>query len=123
MDIRCRVCGEPWDAECIHDEVAERYPDKPWYTEVEPEVHNFSNRYDKNLGKWYDHTIYEGLYKVVKDQFIKVGCEAFSYGGHNNETIDRERNGIYGSILDFAGDDIDAAASFTEDYDLMVRND
>jgi hypothetical protein len=119
MDIKCQICGEPWDAECIHDEVAERHPDKPWYTEDEPEIRDVYTRLDSRYNKWYNHNIYEPLYKVVKDEFAKKGCEAFSYGSHNRETIDPAKNAIYGSILDFFSDDIDAAVGGIEDWDNL----
>lgn len=119
MDIKCRICGEPWDAECIHDEVAERHPDKPWYTIDEPEIKDVYTRLDSRYNKWYNHSIYETFYNEVRNEFRTKGCEAFSFGGHNNETIDREQNAIYGGILDLFGNDIDAAASATEEWDSL----
>lgn len=47
-DIRCRKCGEPWDADTIHEEVAER----------------------AYLGE-------ETTYSAVAAEFNQKGCQAF----------------------------------------------
>jgi hypothetical protein len=119
MDIRCPICGEPWDADSLHDEVAERYPNKPWYTVEEPENKRVYDRIDTKTGLWYNHTIYEEYYKEVKDQFFKRGCRIFGTS-HNEETISKEKNSVYAMIAEVMGDDIDAIASATEDFDYMM---
>lgn len=35
--MRCHVCSEPWEMDTLHDEVAKRYPDKPWLVDTKPE--------------------------------------------------------------------------------------
>jgi hypothetical protein len=122
MDIKCRICGEPWDADCLHDEVAYKYPDKPWNTEIEPETKDVYTRLDNKTGKWYNHQIYLPLYEEVRKDFSQRGCEALN-ASHNERTINKDKNDIYGQILDMFDADIDAAASGTEDYDTMWRDE
>ncbi len=99
-DIFCPICGEPWDLDCLHDEVTHRNPDQQWYVD----------------GK-YDQTLYDPLFSEVRKQFQRNGCVALtSYNGeHNEDTMDRPRNSVYGALFELAGDDVDFAISMMED--------
>jgi len=101
-DIFCPKCGEPWDLDCLHDEIAARNPDLPW-------VDDITNKYDQKL--------YDPYFNAMRKEFQRDGCVALkSYGGgHNEETMDPPRNSVYGSLMELAGDDIDFAVSMMED--------
>jgi hypothetical protein len=77
-DIRCRNCGEPYDADTIHEEVAERA---------------------------YVGT--ETTYSAVAAEFKQKGCAAFSelYGASaGDECKARSRESLHGSLLGAAYD-------------------
>ncbi len=54
MDIRCPCCGEPWDMDCLHEEVEHRGAQDEEYEEV---------------------------YNQVKSDFFKKGCTALTVYG------------------------------------------
>ncbi len=98
MDVRCSRCGEPWDTECLHDEVSFRNPQKPW--------------------KFKDGTFLSGVYdqyfQTMKQEFRLKGCASLtSYT--TGECTRTPSASIYGELMDFAGDDIDFAAGMMED--------
>lgn len=102
MDIRCSICGEPWDVDCLHDETASRHPDLPWISDITGE---------------YEQKTYEVFLNKVKEDFGRNGCDALKSaygGGHNTETIDK-KNSVFGVLMEFAGDDIDFASELMED--------
>jgi len=103
-DIFCPHCGEPWDMDCLHDEVSFR----------------FNPEGEKQLGYVdgkYSQAEYDKMYQPIRKEFQKNGCIALtSYSaGHNEDTIDRPRNSVYGALMELAGDDIDFAVSMMED--------
>lgn len=78
MDIRCRHCGEPYDNDTIHEEVAER-------------------AYVGN----------ETTYTAVAAEFSKDGCKAFSelYGASiEDECRANARESLHGDLLGAAYD-------------------
>ena len=105
MDIRCPICGEPWDADCIHEEVSYRNPNATGYGDD---------------GK-YHQELYDIYYKPVLAEFRKNGCEALtSFGGTHNGTIRGKNAAKLSSMLfDVLGDDIDGIASELEDAEYM----
>lgn len=107
MDIKCPRCGEPWSIDCLHDEVSARYRTKPWILN-DRGVHDLSED-----GK-HNQPEYEKYFSIVQKDFRMRGCIALS------EYTDipctpNPRAEIYGALMDFAGDDIDFAASMIED--------
>lgn len=77
-DIRCKNCGEPYDADTIHEEVAER----------------------QYVGR-------DAVYTSVAAEFAKKGCAAFSelYGASiEDECKARSQESLHGSLLDAAYD-------------------
>lgn len=105
MDIRCPVCGEPWDMDCIHEEVEYRYPDKPWY----------------NADGKYNQQIYDTYYKPTLREFGQKGCEALTaFGGTHNELSKDDNSAKLSSMLfDVLGDDIDGIASELDDAEYL----
>jgi hypothetical protein len=98
MDIYCPKCGEPFEIDTLHEFVAEQYPSEPWK--------------DEN-GK-YNQAEYERIFDITYDAFKLVGCNAINFP-HNKETLNPQKNGIYGILMEFAGDDIDFAASMMDE--------
>lgn len=97
MDVRCSRCGEPWDTECLHDEVSFRNPQKPW-----------------NLDGVFNDAAYTRYFSVMKEEFRRRGCVSLtSYT--SGECTRTPSASIYGELMDFAGDDIDFAAGMMED--------
>ena len=77
-DIRCSKCGEPYDADSIHEEVSER----------------------AYIGE-------ETTYTEVAAEFAKDGCKAFRelYGpSAGDECAANARETLHGSLLDAAAD-------------------
>lgn len=99
MDIKCRNCGEPWDAECLHEEVSERWPNEPW----------------KKNGR-HDQTEYEKYYNKVRDEFYTKGCATFSYGKCSD--YEYENGDIVGALYDEFGHDFDGVTAEIEDFGL-----
>mgnify|MGYP007099647021 CR=1 FL=1 len=97
-DIRCSRCGEPWDIDCLHDEIEHRNPSKPWKTEN---------------GSYLDG-VYEKLFSAMRKEFRLKGCAALtSYTDVKCTPVPNA--GIFGELMDIAGDDIDFAAGMMED--------
>lgn len=94
MDIKCRICGEPWDMECIHDQISEEYPDEPW-----------------RLYGEYNQELYDGYYSDMRKRFIKEGCKAF--GANCNPST--KANPEWQVAYELMGDDLDGVASIMED--------
>ena len=98
MDVRCSRCGEPWDTDCLHDEISYRNPQKPWI--------------DKN-GNFLNE-VYDKYFQPLRREFRLRGCASLtSYS--SGECTRTPSASIYGELWDFAGDDIDFAASMMED--------
>lgn len=94
MDVKCRKCGEPWDMECIHEQISEENPDEPWKPE----------------GK-YDQKLYDPYYDEMRNRFIKQGCKAFGANCNPSTTANPEWNVAY----ELMGDDLDGVAALMED--------
>jgi len=97
VDIRCPICGEPWDMDCIHDAVQAKYG----------RVGYVDGRYVQSE--------YDPYYSRVRDDFRRRGCVAI--GGDPCERS--ERGTTAAVILDFMGDDIDGAAAMLEDAEAL----
>lgn len=97
VDIKCRKCGEPWDMDCIHEEIAEQYPEEPW----------------KREGK-YIQELYDPYYNDMRNKFIKEGCKAF--GAKCNPST--KANPEWQVAYELMGDDLDGVASIMEDMGL-----
>jgi len=100
VDIRCPICGEPWDADCIHEEVNNRFPNLPW-----------------PHGKDYKQEEYDKYYLPVLHDFRKNGCAAF--GNRHNTIADKKGAQLTDMLFDILGDDVDGLASELEDAEYM----
>lgn len=85
----------------LHDEVAARWPDKPWMVD----------------GK-HDQDTYVTYYHQVREEFTTKGCTAMtSFDAEcNPETTADPR---IGAMYDLLGDDLDGAAALLEDAGLL----
>lgn len=95
MDIYCPTCAEPWDNDCIHDEVEAR-----------------REQGDKDA----DYT------KVMRE-FQRKGCKAFAtaYGLADEcqpaqDDSSYLRSALASAAYELLGDDMDGAASELADY-------
>lgn len=119
-DIYCPRCGEPWDLECIHDEVAHRWPEKPWFVDENPG--DVYARFDKERGKWYSQPEYEKLFKAIKDDFFRKGCvilTAYTDGECEVNPDTLMKRSVQQALIDIMGDDIDGVISEMEDAEQM----
>lgn len=98
MDIRCPICGEPWDMDCIHERVAELY---------------ISRASDER----YYQELYDEFYLLVKNAFYKRGCKAL--GHSHNEVPDKNAALLSSVLMDILGDDIDGIASELNDAEYF----
>jgi hypothetical protein len=99
-DIRCPKCGEPWDHDTIHDEVAERFDKSLWTT---PD------------GK-HNQEQYEIYYEQVKQEFFRNGCVAL-FGAKCNPNTEAPAG--LSEIYSEFGDDLDGLISTMEDVNWM----
>lgn len=92
MDIYCPKCREPWDNDCLHDEVESR-------------------RY---AGE-------EASYESVKREFFASGCGALreAYGSPcNPATVGQGRSVVLDELYDLFGDDLDGLSADLEDFPI-----
>jgi hypothetical protein len=96
MDILCRFCREPWDFECLHDEVDDRA-----FRGV------------------------ESSYAVVAAEFRQYGCGAlWGFQGLADPVAKRCGGGkikadpIVSAMYELLGDDMDGAAAMLEDMGI-----
>jgi len=102
MDIKCKICGEPWDIDELHERIKEYYPDEPWRDDT---------------GRLMVHD-YDRFFDEARLAFSKVGCEYFGTS-HNVTKLSSEDSRLIGELYDLAGDDIDFAASMLEEADQL----
>ncbi len=105
MDIRCPKCGEPWDYDELHEEVAARqHGGTPW----------------RDPDGTYHQDVYDKFFKPVLHQFQREGCKVFGTS-HNDPVFDEVGpSGLTASetaavLYDLLGDDMDGAAAMLED--------
>ena len=100
MDIRCPVCGEPWEFDCIHEEVEVRHPSRPWDT-----------------GEKYSQVAYDVYYKPVLEDFRMTGCEAL--GESHNTSPNKDVAQLTSMLFDIMGDDVDGIMSELDDAEYL----
>ena len=111
MDLRCVVCGEPWEIDSIHDHVSELHPDKPWIQEDKPET-GFTYLTEDG---WYNETVYQQHFEKAYNEFKVNGCKFF--GCSHNETPIGDVASIR-ALTDAFGHDMDGLAAMIEDFNL-----
>jgi hypothetical protein len=94
MDIKCRICGEPWDMDCIHEAIAEDI--------------------SRDAVRAMSQEMYEKeFYNPKKEAFFSKGCSVL--GGRCSST---KADPIVGMLYEVLGDDLDGAGAMMEDYGL-----
>ncbi len=99
MDLHCRFCGEPIDADELHD--------MPGVT--------------SGLSGW-SQEMYAGLYSEAVRQWREFGCNAFSDRPRGFKLVPCSRHSlktdlaIVTAVYEVLGDDMDAAAAAFEDF-------
>jgi hypothetical protein len=121
MDIYCSFCREPWSLDHLHDVVSERFPSAPWMVHDKPIGQTSYQRREGQdfAGMWHDQKIYETYFEEVKKDFRMRGCVALGGSAKWCDDHANPRNAIMGQLMDFAGDDIDFAASMMDDADRL----
>ena len=89
MDIYCPKCREPWDNECLHEEVD----------------------YRKSEGQ-------TASYDSVKAEFFTHGCAAFTGYGTTCTTSPEGRSVVLDELYALFGDDLDGLMSDLEDFPI-----
>jgi hypothetical protein len=92
MDILCPKCGEPWDIYELGEQARE-------------------------VAEW-EGAHYEDVYKALRREFSRKGCEAFE-GGRCSEPLDKGRSALISEVYGLLGDDMDGAAAMLEDAELL----
>lgn len=122
MNIYCRICGEEWDMDSIHEEISERIA-----TGLLPVL---PPNGDYRPGPVYDayQKAYAAHYSTVRDEFYSNGCAAFhallgstpSDCKPQPKSPDGQLTRAEGMavLIDLLGDDLDGIASMMDDYDF-----
>ena len=117
MDIYCRICGEPWEMDILHEEIDARIaigdlaplPDNGNYSG--PQYHAYRD-------------VYDGYYSTVRSDFYKRGCKAmYAFTGYEPLWCVRKNTGTtaaMGVLIDVLGDDLDGIASMMEDAERFI---
>jgi hypothetical protein len=127
MDIYCRICGEPWDMDTLHEEIGERIaigvfqalPDHDNYRQGSEQYARYRSAYDK-------------CYDIVRDDFYSQGCAAmWAFSGRPEGQkpswcVKQEpksgkltNSEAMSALIDFLGDDLDGIASMMDDAHYM----
>ncbi len=111
-DLRCSICGEPWDMDCLHDEAAHRYT-VPYYCSEE-------DRQARRRNPGWDPDAYNAAYREVRAEFVRRGCVALAgaYGTGPCKPRDTRATQTAGALYDLLGDDLDGVAAMLEDAGL-----
>ena len=110
MDIRCVKCGEPWDMDCLHEEISYRGETGELAVPAFPGT---------TVGKAYDdyRKAYDALYRKVSGEFRAKGCEALTA---YSPAFCTPRSGFVNAATfaayELCGDDMDGAAALIEDF-------
>jgi len=110
MDIYCTNCGEPWDLDCLHQEIECRIIDGIL---TDPQGDDYAN-----------------YYRSLQHEFATKGCKAFtaaypSAGGHCQPQESLSDNGkltksaAMAALLEICGDDFDGIASMMDDFEYV----
>lgn len=118
MDIICRVCGEPWEHDCLHDVAGADFAKAEGmtykeYMAIEPDSRVREAKYSP-------------FYKNVLHAFQSEGCKALeSEYGPQNHCVPKEskRTAAASAMYDLLGDDMDGAASMLADLDYLGELD
>lgn len=125
MDIRCPVCGEPWDMDTLHDEVSERIA--AGIFAPLPERGNYYSSTDPQYQEY--RKVYDGYYSTVRKDFRSKGCNGLiAFTGGNTSWCKPQQAREDGKLtaasaasvlMDIMGDDLDGVASMLDDLEYM----
>lgn len=122
MDIYCRICGEPWDMDTLHEEIDERIAAGVF--QALPD-HN-----DYRPGEQYARyrAAYDKCYDIVRNDFYSQGCGAmWAFSGRPEGEkpswcVRKDRTSgkmtttdAMSALIEVMGDDLDGIASMMED--------
>jgi len=122
MDVYCRICGEPWDMDTLHEEIDERIA-KGFLAEL-PDNDNY--RPGDQYRKYRE--VYDSYYQKVRSEFYRRGCGAmWAFRGVAEDESPSwcVKSGTSGTVLamntliDLMGDDLDGIASMMDDAQAM----
>jgi hypothetical protein len=116
MDLYCPRCGEPWDHDTLHDVAEAQYAENgypPFYASEE-------DRFARRRNPAYDSEVYGDVFRLVSQDFRRVGCVAL--GGECGPASTR-RDPVFGltaqeaagALYDILGDDMDGATAELQD--------
>jgi len=123
MDVYCRICGEPWDMECIHDEIKDRI--------LQGALKPLPDHANYRPGPQYDEyrQVYDSYYQQVRGEFYRSGCKAFwafrgaLAGDTPSWCVKREETRgttmAMSALIGVMGDDLDGIASMMDDAQAM----
>lgn len=117
MDVKCGACGEPWDNDTIHEEVAERIAaglDTPAHV---PTLATGGPTYSKVAAEFRAYgctafAVFTG--KVTLDGFGRIKLVRCQAAAVESPGMLAATNALY----DLLGDDMDGAASMLEDLGM-----
>ena len=122
MDIYCRICGEPWDMDTLHDEIDERIAAGVFQALPDHDDYRPGEQYNKY------REAYDKCYDIVRSDFYSKGCGAmWAFSGRpEGETpswcVRKDRTGskmtttdAMSALIEVMGDDLDGIASMMED--------
>lgn len=105
--MKCVHCGEPWDNDCLHEEIS-------WRIEHGGTMAcRVIGTYPRSGNPRYDQHEYGELYEQIRQEFYKSGCKVFTaYGARCSNakapSILKERLDVLTSLLGEDHDGIDA---------------
>lgn len=123
MDIRCGKCGEPWDTDCLHEEIAERLRYGGEFRLADGSFKRFRLRFDRlSYGERTreqrdaHNKDYAKIWEAMRAEFRRDGCAALvSYGAHCEAALPAAHRETLAMISDLAGGDVDFEADLLED--------
>jgi hypothetical protein len=122
--MRCRICGEPWALDSVHEAVREEHPDLDELLVRHDSVpEGYGYVHVRRDGSWFDQPRYEReFFNPKRQEFSQRGCVALDPGARTYCVPDPEtarRSATLGAIEDLMGDDVDGIESMIEDAEGM----
>ena len=122
MDMHCRICGEPWDMDTLHDAIKFKMGDGLLKSITYPDGASTSSKEYVEYREMYD-----SYYSQMRSEFYSQGCKAlYGYNAdHCEPEIPKEgsnkisRSAAMGALIDILGDDLEGIASMMDDAVYM----
>ena len=119
----CKVCGEHWDLDSVHEAINEQFPDHQ--VELTHLGKAPAGAYRRKNGFWFDQVAYEERYfNPMIARFRKEGCVALDPLCKEYcipDTSERHKNNaaIAAAFESMLGDDVDGVEAMMEDYNTL----